>query len=93
MEQLLQQATVSYASAEAAQKLAKVAYHQAAQLSQLGAPIVGIGCTCALMTDRIKKGDHKVNKASNKCTALSAEGQMIAPLTVVRSVTQCLCCQ
>lgn len=61
MEQVLQQATVSYASIEAAQKLAKAAYIQAAQLSQLGTPIVGIGCTCALMTDRVKKGDHKVS--------------------------------
>lgn len=60
MEALLQQATVSYASVEAAQQLAKAAYSQAAQLSQLGTPIVGVGCTCALMTDRIKKGDHKV---------------------------------
>ena len=61
MERLLKQATVSYASIEAAEKLAKAAYSQAAQLSQLGTPIVGVGCTCALMTDRIKKGDHKVH--------------------------------
>ena len=61
MERLLKQATVSYASIEAAEKLAKSAYSQAAQLSQLGTPIVGVGCTCALMTDRIKKGDHKVH--------------------------------
>lgn len=61
MERLLKQATVSYASIEAAENLAKAAYSQAAQLSQLGTPIVGVGCTCALMTDRIKKGDHKVD--------------------------------
>ena len=36
------------------------AYQQAAHLSAFGTKILGVSCTCALATDRIKKGDHKV---------------------------------
>lgn len=52
--------TESYATAGTAVDMAKAAYKQAAQLSEIGTSIIGIGCTCALMTDRVKKGDHKV---------------------------------
>lgn len=53
--------TASYATAGTAVDMAKAAYKQAAQLSEIGTSIIGIGCTCALMTDRVKKGDHKVH--------------------------------
>ena len=65
MEALLHRQTISFASVDAAQDLAKAAYKQAAQLSPLGTPIVGLGCTCALMTDRVKKGDHKVQRCQS----------------------------
>ena len=39
--------------------MARAAYRRAAKLSAFGADIVGVGCTCALATDREKQGDHK----------------------------------
>ena len=45
--------------AETAQAMARAAYRRAAKLSAFGADIVGVGCTCALATDREKQGDHK----------------------------------
>ena len=59
LQDVLHQATIGYASRDTADSMAKAAYQQAAQLSKLGSRIIGIGCTCALMTDRVKKGDHK----------------------------------
>lgn len=35
------------------------AYRQAASLSPIGTPILGLGATCALATDRDRKGEHK----------------------------------
>ena len=63
--------TASYATVGTAVDMAKAAYKQAAQLSQTGSSIIGIGCTCALMTDRVKKGDHKVHSIhlANMCAA------------------------
>ncbi|KAL3139080.1 hypothetical protein ABBQ32_005876 [Trebouxia sp. C0010 RCD-2024] len=57
--------TASYATAGTAVDMAKAAYKQAAQLSEIGTSIIGIGCTCALMTDRVKKGDHKAFVAAH----------------------------
>ena len=45
--------------AETAQAMARAAYRQAAKLSSFGTDIVGVGCTCALATDREKRGEHK----------------------------------
>jgi len=61
LQNVLGQSTANYASVGTANSMAKAAYQQAAKLSHFGASIVGIGCTCALMTDRIKKGDHKAS--------------------------------
>lgn len=55
-----QQVPSTAASSHTAAALAGAAYHEAANLAAFGTPIVGIGCTCALATDRMKKGDHKV---------------------------------
>lgn len=52
---------VQYASQETAMEMAKAAYRHAANLSPFGADIVGVGCTCALATDRFKKGEHRVS--------------------------------
>ncbi|KAL0028740.1 hypothetical protein WJX79_003641 [Trebouxia sp. C0005] len=59
LHNILGQSTANYASVGTANSMAKAAYQQAAKLSPFGVSIVGVGCTCALMTDRIKKGDHK----------------------------------
>ena len=59
LQEALKFPTSSYASVGTAVDMAKAAYKQAAQLSDIGTSIIGIGCTCALMTDRVKKGDHK----------------------------------
>ncbi len=40
--------------------MARSAYRQAVQLSAVGRSVVGVGATCALRTNREKKGDHKV---------------------------------
>ena len=35
------------------------AFKHAVKLSSFGTDVVGIGCTCALATDREKRGEHK----------------------------------
>lgn len=59
LQEALKFPTSSYASVGTAVDMAKAAYKQAAQLSKIGTSTIGVGCTCALMTDRVKKGDHK----------------------------------
>lgn len=49
----------SYTSADTAQAMARAAYRQAVKLSPFGTDVVGVGCTCALATDRVKQGEHK----------------------------------
>lgn len=39
--------------------MAVAAYRRGAQLSAMGTDIVGVACTCALATDREKRGEHK----------------------------------
>ncbi|KAL4451608.1 hypothetical protein ABPG75_007270 [Micractinium tetrahymenae] len=56
---VLGKAPQSYASAETAREMAVAAYRHAAKLSAMGTDIVGISCTCALATDREKRGEHK----------------------------------
>ena len=49
-------------TAEAAATLARAAYRRAVQLSTDGTvPLIGLGCTAALATDRPKKGDHRAH--------------------------------
>ncbi|PSC69495.1 Altered inheritance rate of mitochondria 25 [Micractinium conductrix] len=56
---LLGHAPAVYASAETARDMAVAAYRNAVKYSSMGTDIVGIGCTCALATDREKRGEHK----------------------------------
>ena len=60
MSEILGQEPLKFASTQTAVDMARSAYKQAAHLSAFGSPILGVSCTCALATDRIKKGDHKV---------------------------------
>src|SRR5438445_478539 len=49
-------------SPEAAREMAERAYSRARCLSPLGL-VVGIGCTASLVTDRPKRGDHRLHVA------------------------------
>jgi hypothetical protein len=51
----------SYASPQTARDMAMAAYRAAAQVATYGTPIIGLGCCCALATDRPKRGDHKAS--------------------------------
>lgn len=59
LSQVLGHTPQSYASAATAIDMAIAAYKQAATLSTIGTPILGVGATCALATDRDRRGDHK----------------------------------
>lgn len=50
---------ITMPGAETAVAMAKAAYKDAVKLSTLGTDVVGVGCTCALATDREKRGEHK----------------------------------
>ncbi len=60
MAEILAKEPQTYACTLTAVDMARAAYRQAAHLSEFGVPILGVSCTCALATDRVKKGDHKV---------------------------------
>ena len=46
-------------SPETAQSMARAAYQRARILGPAGAPLVGVGCTAAIATDRPRKGEHR----------------------------------
>ncbi len=46
-------------SAKTSRDMARCAYKRARCLAPIGVPVVGIGCTAAIATDRPKKGDHR----------------------------------
>lgn len=49
----------TYAAPETARSMAAAAYRAAVQVAPYGTPVVGISCSCALATDRPKRGEHK----------------------------------
>ncbi len=55
------------ASVETAEAMSRRAYHRAVHLADSTDHAVGIGCTAALVTDRPKRGPHRVHVA--RCTA------------------------
>ncbi|MDE2822415.1 MAG: hypothetical protein OXK79_02790 [Chloroflexota bacterium] len=55
------------ASAETAETMSRQAYCRAVELAEADVPLVGIGCTAALATDRPKRGAHRVYVA--RCTS------------------------
>ena len=57
------------ASVETAEAIARQAYRRAVELSDSDGPIIGIGCTAAIATDRPKRGPHRVHVA--RCSAAS----------------------
>ncbi len=62
----------SFASAETAAAMAQEAYRSAAEFAALGADFVGVACTAALVTDRPKKGEHKV-RVSYLCWMIGSQ--------------------
>jgi len=64
-----------------AQLMAHRAYLRARELSQGDLPVVGLGCTATLATDRVKRGDHRV------CIATRDEkGTITHELTLTKGV-------
>ena len=57
------------ASVETAETMSRQAYRRAMELADSDSPVVGIGCTAAVVTDRAKRGAHRVHVA--RCTAHS----------------------
>ena len=51
-----------YASQDTAVAMARAAYQKAANLAAFGTELLGASLTCALVTDRPKKGEHKVGR-------------------------------
>ena len=47
------------ASLDTARDMARTAYERARRLAPPGVPIVGVGCTAALATDRPRRGEHR----------------------------------
>jgi hypothetical protein len=54
-----------YCCQETAVLMAKAAYRRAANLTPIGTPVVGVAATCALATDRPKRGDHHAHLAAH----------------------------
>ena len=55
------------ASVETAEVMSRRAYCRAVELADEDVPVVGIGCTAAIATDRVKRGAHRVHVA--RCTS------------------------
>jgi hypothetical protein len=69
MAEILAREPVTYACTLTAVEMARAAYRQAAHLSEFGVPILGVSCTCALATDRVKRGDHKARLIRLSCAS------------------------
>ena len=48
-----------YVCPETAQAMAKACYQRAIKLRENDLPVLGVACTATLVTDRIKRGDHR----------------------------------
>jgi nicotinamide mononucleotide (NMN) deamidase PncC len=58
LRDLLGYAPDKHVSPETARHMAKTAYERARKLGPSDRPVVGIGCTATIRTDREKRGDH-----------------------------------
>jgi hypothetical protein len=47
-----------FVSRQVAEAMATQAYLRAAQLASAGMPVMGVGCTATIATDRLKRGEH-----------------------------------
>ena len=57
------------ASFDTAVDMARAAYDRARHLAPVGYPLVGVGCTASLATDRAKRGSHRSFTAAWTCQA------------------------
>lgn len=70
-----------FVSEETAAAMARAAYRRAVNLREGNAPVVGIGCTATIATDRAKRGEHRCFVA-----AWSADGVSVRSLTFVKGL-------
>ena len=60
-------------SADTARRMARSAWRRGMSLRETDAPIVGLGCTATIATDRTKRGDHRVFIATWDDTAVATD--------------------
>ncbi len=53
-----------FVSAETARDIASATYHRATRLREGAPPVLGLGCTATIATDRTKRGDHRAHVAT-----------------------------
>ncbi len=53
-----------YVSAQTARDMARRAYQRALRLRKESVPVVGVGCTATIVTDRPKRGEHRCHVAA-----------------------------
>jgi len=70
-----------YVSAETARALAAQAYRRALALREEDVPVVGLGCTATIITDRPKRGEHRAHIA-----AQTAAGTTTYSLTLTKGL-------
>ena len=59
--------TESFASAETVAEMAVAAYRRAAALAEPGPPIIGAAASCALASDKPKRGEHRYRGGTFVC--------------------------
>lgn len=59
MADLLGQPPEQFVSPETATAMAVAAYRRARRLAEAGVPCLGVGCTAALVTDRVRRGEDR----------------------------------
>ena len=59
---------LNYVSPETAAAMAEAAYRRALRLRQADEPVVGLGCTATIATDRTKRGEHRCYVATGDGT-------------------------
>ncbi len=59
MVELLGEAPEEYVSAETALAMARAALRRAEALGEGDVPLIGLGCTATIATDRTKRGEHR----------------------------------
>ena len=64
MAEFLRHDPAQYVSTETASDMAASAYRRALKLREAGEPVVGLGCTATIATDRAKRGGHRCCVAS-----------------------------
>lgn len=70
-----------FTSRKVARAMANAAFVRAAHLAESGTPVVGIGCTATIATNRAKRGDHRC------CVAVcDAKGVVTYNLTLTKGV-------